>query len=72
MTRELVPSITPAAAQQRLRRVARGVTETSTAEAVNRFLEKLSGDPDAEALRAALALAGAEALLRQEREARWP
>ncbi len=64
--------MTPEAASARLRRVVWAVTEESEPEAVARFLERLSGDPDAEELRAALVLAGAAALLREARsETRW-
>lgn len=59
--------ITPEAAGARLHRVARGVTDASEPEAVSRFLERLSADPDAEELRAALVLAGAAAVLREAR-----
>jgi len=57
-----------AQAQDRLRRVARAVTEASEAEAVSRLLERLSTDADATALRDALVLAGAAATLRDVRE----
>jgi hypothetical protein len=59
--------ITPTSARDRLIRVARAVNEGSEPEAVSRFLEKLTADPDAEALRDALVVAGAAAVLRAVR-----
>ena len=55
--------MTPEAARARLDRVASAITETSEAEAIARFLERVSVLPDAEQLRAALVLAGARAVL---------
>lgn len=59
--------MTPEFARDRLRRVAVAVTEASEPEAVARFLERLSADESAEELRAALVLAGAEAIVREAR-----
>ena len=59
--------LTPSRARDRLVRVARHVTEQSEPEAVARLLERLTADPDAEALRDALVLAGAAAMLRAVR-----
>jgi hypothetical protein len=59
--------VTSEAARDRLRRVAAAVVETTEPEAVARFLERLAAEEDAEELRAALVLAGAEAVVRESR-----
>ena len=58
---------TPELAVLRLRRVARGVSEPCEREAVSRFLERLTAQPDASELRDALVIMGAAAVLREER-----
>ncbi len=62
--------MTPAAARERLTRLAAGVEEPSLSAAVARFLERVAALEDSEQLRDALVLAGAEAVMREARL--WP
>ncbi len=66
----MTTTITPGLAHTRLLRVAAGITEASTAEAISRFLERLATRPDAEALRDALTVLGAGAVLREAQDGR--
>ena len=60
-------AVTLAGARERMRQVAREVSKASEPEAVARFLERVAAQPDAEELRAALVLVGAEAVVRGAR-----
>ena len=61
------PTLSHAAALDRLRAVAAKVVESSDPEAVARFMERISLREDSDELRAALVLAGASAVLATSR-----